>query len=365
MGDKYDDRLTELLLITTGGPYNLINSKNAFLKLSLLKINKKMNVRTFHVAAIIILLAFISSCKTKTEIVESEQKVEKQSIFKKLQENNQLSVSETIDLYQKLKKESPNLYNFESEQELNKLGYAYLSEGKINSAIEIFKLLVAEFPQSSNPYDSLGEAYKEAGNDKLAILNYEKSVQLNPKNNHAKDQLTILKGLELLVTDWGKEFFHFPLHFAEDIPYLGVEEVVFPKNWIKPDSTDFWSYVFVWALENKNAVTAKELEDNLTLYFDGLIGGLSRTDSTKLTKASVHLEDNVDAKDSIAFFGHLNIFDGFATQTPLTLNARIYSEYCPDKDQLFLLFRFSPLPFNHQIWNKLRTVQVRKTICKE
>lgn len=158
----------------------------------------------------------------------SKMQNEKKSIFKKLQENNHLTVKETIALYYQLKKDSPNEYNFENEQELNRYGYSVLMEDKIKSAIEIFKLLVSEFPNSANAYDSLGEAYLKDGNEELALLNYEKSILLNPKNYHAIDQVTILKGLELLVTDWGKEFFHFPLHFAKDIPYEGVEEVVFP-----------------------------------------------------------------------------------------------------------------------------------------
>jgi tetratricopeptide (TPR) repeat protein len=78
-------------------------------------------------------------------------------------------------------------------------------EDKTESAIEIFKLLVSEFPNSANPCDSLGEAFRKAGNETLAIANYEKSIELNPKNNHAIDQVTILKGLELLVTDWRKK----------------------------------------------------------------------------------------------------------------------------------------------------------------
>ncbi|MCZ4409048.1 hypothetical protein O3Q51_09525 [Cryomorphaceae bacterium 1068] len=289
---------------------------------------------------------------------------EKRSVYVKLQQNSHLSVEELIGLYYQLKHDAPNDYNFENEQELNRLGYDFLAEGKIGSAIEIFKLLVTEFPDSANPYDSLGEGYMAAGEDSLAIVNYEMSVKLDPKNYHAVDQITILKGMGLLVTDWGKEFFHFPLHFAEEIPYRGVEEVVFPVNWIKPDSIDFWSYVFVWALEDKQATTAEELEGNLKLYFDGLIGGLSRTDQSKLTKTKAQFLPNTDLKDSVAFTGELTIFDGFVTQEPLTLHARIYSDYCGEKDQLILLFRFSPLPFEHDIWEKLRTVKVHSTVCE-
>ena len=290
---------------------------------------------------------------------------EKRSVYVKLHQNKHLTVEELIALYHQLKRDAPNDYNFENEQELNRLGYDYLEEGKIRSAIEVFRLLVSEFPDSANPYDSLGDGYRAAGEDSLAIVNYERSIELNPGNYHAIDQVNILKGLELLVTDWGKEFFHFPLHFAEGIPYRGVEEVVFPNGWIEPDSDDFWSYVFVWALENKREVTAEELETNLALYFDGLIGGLSRTDQSKLIKATVQFDRNLDTADEATFTGRLNIFDGFATQEPLTLNARIFSDYCAEKEQLILLFRFSPKAFEDAIWEKLRTVEVRPTVCEK
>ena len=39
-----------------------------------------------------------------------------------------------------------------------------------------------DYPQSSNTYDSLGEAYKIFGNKELAIKNYERSIELDPKN---------------------------------------------------------------------------------------------------------------------------------------------------------------------------------------
>ena len=59
--------------------------------------------------------------------------------------------------------------------------------------IKIFELLVSEFPNSSNSYDSLGEAYKAAGKVDLAIENYEKSIELNPENEAGMEILEELK----------------------------------------------------------------------------------------------------------------------------------------------------------------------------
>jgi tetratricopeptide (TPR) repeat protein len=59
----------------------------------------------------------------------------------------------------------------------------------MKEAIEIFKLNVAAYPKAWNSYDSLGEAYMINGNKELAIKNYKKSLELNPKNNSALKML--------------------------------------------------------------------------------------------------------------------------------------------------------------------------------
>lgn len=79
------------------------------------------------------------------------------------------------------------------EYTLNAMGYELLKEKRLNEAIDIFALSVKHNPGSWNAYDSLGEAYALAGDTKLAIANYEKSVQLNPKNEEGKKKIESLK----------------------------------------------------------------------------------------------------------------------------------------------------------------------------
>ena len=56
-----------------------------------------------------------------------------------------------------------------------------------------YKLNVESFPQSSNVYDSLGEAYMINGDKDLAIKNYQKSVELDPKNSNGIEALKKLQ----------------------------------------------------------------------------------------------------------------------------------------------------------------------------
>ena len=81
-----------------------------------------------------------------------------------------------------------------SERSINAAGYALMADKKLKEAIELFKMNVQLYPESWNVYDSLGEAYANAGDTALAIQNYEKSVQLNPKNDTGKAALAKLKG---------------------------------------------------------------------------------------------------------------------------------------------------------------------------
>jgi tetratricopeptide (TPR) repeat protein len=84
--------------------------------------------------------------------------------------------------------------NRPEEHILNGIGYDYLRAGRTEDAVRIFQKNVVEFPESSNVYDSLGEAYATAGKKDLAIENYERSVKLDPKNQIGIDRLKKLKG---------------------------------------------------------------------------------------------------------------------------------------------------------------------------
>jgi uncharacterized membrane protein len=90
--------------------------------------------------------------------------------------------------YHDLKAAGSPTYDFD-ESELNNLGYEFMRAKKFKEAIRIFQLNVEAYPQSSNVYDSLGEAYLDDGNKPLAIANYRKSLELNPKNRGAVEVL--------------------------------------------------------------------------------------------------------------------------------------------------------------------------------
>lgn len=93
-----------------------------------------------------------------------------------------------VDVFKELKKRNPAFQPLEND--LNDWGYRMLNGGgKPKEALEIFKLNVFLYPKSANVYDSVAEAYEANGFRELAISNYKRSLELDPDNTHAAQQL--------------------------------------------------------------------------------------------------------------------------------------------------------------------------------
>ena len=80
-----------------------------------------------------------------------------------------------------------------TESQINAMGYALRQRGGVADAVIVFERNVERFPRSANVYDSLGEAYAAAGDREKAIANYQRSIELDPKNTNAAAWLDKLK----------------------------------------------------------------------------------------------------------------------------------------------------------------------------
>jgi len=69
------------------------------------------------------------------------------------------------------------------------LGFRLLREDRTEESIELFKLVVTRYPSSSFVHYCLGDAYMDNGDDELAIVSYEKSLELNPNNRKATQKI--------------------------------------------------------------------------------------------------------------------------------------------------------------------------------
>jgi tetratricopeptide (TPR) repeat protein len=67
-----------------------------------------------------------------------------------------------------------------TEAEVNTYGYLLMGQGKVDSALVIFRKNSKDYPKSWNTYDSLAEAYAKKGDKKLATQNYSKALAMTP-----------------------------------------------------------------------------------------------------------------------------------------------------------------------------------------
>jgi tetratricopeptide (TPR) repeat protein len=76
---------------------------------------------------------------------------------------------------------------------MNVLGYELMFNGYPVQSLEAFKINTLLFPASFNVYDSYGDAFREAGRRREAILMYEKALALNPNSEGSRQALRLLQ----------------------------------------------------------------------------------------------------------------------------------------------------------------------------
>ena len=111
------------------------------------------------------------------------------------------------------------------EREFNALGYRLLNAGSIDAAIAVFTINTEEFPGSWNTWDSLAEAYTNAGDKEKAVSSYQKSLELNPQNRSATAKIQQIDGIIFDLSNETKEANRFQPGENTGLrgPYLGQE----------------------------------------------------------------------------------------------------------------------------------------------
>jgi len=73
------------------------------------------------------------------------------------------------------------------------IGNSWIDKGNYIEAIYVFKINVKISPDSWMAYEGLADSYLKNKQNELALINYEKSVDLNPDNLEGKQQIERLK----------------------------------------------------------------------------------------------------------------------------------------------------------------------------
>lgn len=155
---------------------------------------------------------------------------------------------------------------------------------------------------------------------------------------------------------WGVERFPIPISFAPGIKYKGVEDIRFSPGWGKTESNEYWTYAFLWYLNGEVKTNAKTIENNLMIYYTGLLdanldplkipAGEWVPVTTKIKKVKA------EGRDIKTFKGSIHMFD-YIEYKPITLNCIVHLSYCKELDKTVLFYELSPRPFSDQIWQSL------------
>lgn len=154
--------------------------------------------------------------------------------------------------------------------------------------------------------------------------------------------------------NWRSERLVFPISFAPTLDYDGVEEVRFAPGWSDQNSTEFWTYTFLWHLRENPELTERKLRYDLAAYFDGLMHLVSKGES-KDFPAEIKLKR---IGNSAFYEGEARIYDAFFTKSMMTLHLSIEEQYCDLNDSYTVLFRFSPKVMNDPIWKTLNAIHL-------
>ena len=151
----------------------------------------------------------------------------------------------------------------------------------------------------------------------------------------------------LAPDDWRSERIEFPLSFAPDLPLKGYEDVRFAPGWGEPDNEEFWTYAFVWVLEEDISFEQEDLETYLEAYYDGLMKVVADLDDTG-SKVSLKKITN-------GFEGSVTTIDGFFTKGTIHLNISV------QQDTNHWLFKLSPQPIEHPVWAGLQAITIAES----
>jgi hypothetical protein len=156
---------------------------------------------------------------------------------------------------------------------------------------------------------------------------------------------------------WKTETIPFPLNFAPEIEYEGLEELRFAPGMFKPETEDFWSYAFVWWIPQDTELTAEQLQKDLDAYYRGL--NHDKPGDEKEIPPVHSVVKKVDAVDGepARFEGTIDTFDSFVTEEPITLNFQAEVIICEKQEKMAVYFGLSPQPVTHAVWEELQKIR--------
>ena len=155
-----------------------------------------------------------------------------------------------------------------------------------------------------------------------------------------------------------------PKGFAPDLGLKGIEEILFAPGMFKADQPDFFTYVFLFAVEAKPVLTSEVLQKELFTYYAGLSKARLRNPNLDTSKFSVnvrkmkHFEKKPKGSFDVASFtATVNWIEPFATRKFQTLHIELQTFKFAGSPHQYLFVCASPKPRDKAIWNTLREIR--------
>lgn len=165
---------------------------------------------------------------------------------------------------------------------------------------------------------------------------------------------------------WGVERFLIPIEFAPKIPYNGVEDLRFTPGWGNAKSDEYWTYFFLWYLDEMPFTNETTIQTNLNAYYTGLIGRnieKRKIPADKLFPVKTSIEEvQTEQGDLKTYHGTIAMLD-YMEQRPITLNCIVHLKSCEGQSKGFIFYEISPKPLTDIIWTKLELLW-RSFNCK-
>jgi hypothetical protein len=151
------------------------------------------------------------------------------------------------------------------------------------------------------------------------------------------------------------------------IKYTGVEDIRFAPGWGKVNTSEYWSYAFLWYLDGRVETNVKIIESNLKAYYTGLIASNiepRKIPAEKLIEVNTHFKKvETDKGDMETFRGTIYMLD-YMEQKPIMLNCIVHLKTCKEQNKTYLFHEISPKPFDEAVWESLNQLWLDFTCDK-
>jgi hypothetical protein len=158
--------------------------------------------------------------------------------------------------------------------------------------------------------------------------------------------------------NWQSEIIPFPLDFAPAIDFVGIEELRFAPSWSDSTNRNFWTYTFVWYIDENTPMTEDILTKSFNSYYDGLmkIEFLNRVDTSMTNQVDHTL--CLFVKTEEGFTGKMRMYDNFFLKDNMTLNIKVRESFCPKTNKQIVFCDISKQSFDHQVWKLFDDVKL-------